>query len=402
MTGRHATMALFVVHALTTSLWVNHIASIKAVSGLGDGQLATALLAASTGALAGTLFYTRIGRWAPTLTPVLAVSCPLALLPVAAATGAASLSLALFGLGVCTGLLNVAMNSCALAVEARTGRAVIGTCHALWSIANVAGCLVVALTLLMGLSPLLTCCVGAAALLGVAVRAGRRVPHAIGMSRPGHRGLASRRVWWFGLLAMGALLCEGAVADWAGVYMHQELGAPLATSTLAYGAYSIATTIGRLVTDRMVGLMGREALLRTGGLVAASGAMGAVFAPSVALAIVGWAITGLGLSVVVPVLYGAVPDFADEPASAIAKVSGLGYLGLLAGPALIGALSHGITLEVGMLVITATATVIGTAGAPLLRPARYPIHQAPADIIPVRTRRGRSATSRWRQMGRRP
>jgi MFS family permease len=126
-------------------------------------------------------------------------------------------------------------------------------------------------------------------------------------------------------------------------------------------------TIGRFATDRVAAVIGAMAIVRYGAALAAVGLTIVIVSPWVAVGLVGWALFGLGLAGGVPQLFTAAGNLDPRASGALmARVVGLGYVGLLAGPALIGGLAHWMPLNVAFIlpVILCIVTVIG---APVLR-----------------------------------
>jgi MFS family permease len=124
----------------------------------------------------------------------------------------------------------------------------------------------------------------------------------------------------------------------------------------------------RLTGDRLSNRLGPVLLVRVGGLVAALGlGMGLAFSQSAPL-LVGWALFGLGLAAVVPQVFSAAA--AVDPARSgrnVALASGIGYLGMIAGPALIGALAQLTSLTIA-LALPAVLALGVAAAAGLVRP----------------------------------
>ncbi|MCT7355164.1 MFS transporter, partial [Streptomyces sp. 15-116A] len=152
-------------------------------------------------------------------------------------------------------------------------------------------------------------------------------------------------VWLLGALAAASLLGEGAAADWAAVHLH-TLHATTALGATAFALYSAGMAIGRLTGDRLTAAIGAPAVVRTGAALAAVGLATGVLVDSVPAALAGWAVFGLGLSGTVPSLITAAGRHGPR---AVATVSVTGYLGLLAGPAVIGALASATTLSMALL-----------------------------------------------------
>jgi MFS family permease len=142
------------------------------------------------------------------------------------------------------------------------------------------------------------------------------------------------------------MLSEGVANDWSVLAMRDVLDAPAATAALAYGAFATAMTIGRFLTDRVAARFGPVAIVRYGSALAALALTMIALAPSIPLAIAGWVLFGIGLSGTIPQLFSAAGHTDANAAGAnVSRVAGLGYLGMLAGPAIIGPLTHVMPLN---------------------------------------------------------
>ncbi|MFD1050035.1 hypothetical protein ACFQ1S_33160 [Kibdelosporangium lantanae] len=110
--------------------------------------------------------------------------------------------------------------------------------------------------------------------------------------------------------------------------------------------------------------------MRYGSVVAAVGIGLVAFAPWIPLALVGWTIFGLGLSGTVPQLFGAAGHLDLEMAGTnVSRVAGIGYLGMLAGPMVIGPLTDLMPLNLTFL-LPVVFCVVASASARILRPRR--------------------------------
>jgi MFS family permease len=174
-----------------------------------------------------------------------------------------------------------------------------------------------------------------------------------------------------GLLSLCSLLAEGSADSWSAVYLHDSLGTSAGLATLGYAAFSLTMACGRLGGDRLAARFGPVALVRCCGLLAAAGLAGALISASPAGAIAGFAVFGAGLSCTFPQLLSAAGN-ADRrfPGSAIARVAGLGYVGILGGPVIIGGIAAwgGLPLALGVPVLLAACIAAG-AGQVRPRPA---------------------------------
>ncbi|OEJ35214.1 MFS transporter [Streptomyces subrutilus] len=388
--GRGATFAYFALNGFLMGMWIVHIPVVEQRTGIDHALLGWLLLLLGGGAfvgmrLAGPLT-DRIGP--RRAVPSGAALCSGALVLPALATDAWTLGGALLVLGLGNGVLDVSMNTHAVQVERGYRRPVMSAFHAVFSVGGVLAALVGALTLSAGWSVVTTLAVTAVAGLAVAALAlPGLLPHqpvshadeAPGAARaPGRRG-TPRRIWFLAVLAFMLMLCEGVANDWSVLHLKSVLGAPAATAAFAYGTFATAMTVGRLLTDRLANRFGATAILRYGAALGAAGLALAAFAPIVPLALIGWTLAGAGLSGCIPQLFSAAGHFDPAAAGAnVSRVAGLGYLGMLAGPAVIGPLTHLIPLNLTLLLPTALCVIAAGVAARILKSTPSPA--APADL----------------------
>lgn len=154
-----------------------------------------------------------------------------------------------------------------------------------------------------------------------------------------------------GAIAFAVLMAEGVAADWSALQMRDRLGVQVGTAALAYGAFSTTMTAGRLVADRVSGRFGRLAVVRWGTVLGAAGFGVIAVSGWLPLTLVGWALCGIGLSGAVPQVFTAAGNLGSANAATdMSRVFGLGYVGLLAGPAIIGWLTKLVPLTTAMVV----------------------------------------------------
>lgn len=146
--------------------------------------------------------------------------------------------------------------------------------------------------------------------------------------------------------------------DWSVLFVKQELGGEPGIAALAYASFSAAMAAGRFGGDAVRARLDSVTLLRVSGILAAAGMTLALIAPAPALALLGFALVGLGLSNVVPVLFSAAAQVPGVTAAhGIAAVSSVGYLGMMAGPPVIGFIAQSSSLTVGLSTVVLFAVV---------------------------------------------
>ncbi|MBT2404236.1 MULTISPECIES: MFS transporter [unclassified Streptomyces] len=368
--ARLATFAFFALNGFVLGMWIVHIPAVEHRTGISHAVLGSLLLLLGAGAFLGMQFAGPLtDRLGSRLTvPAGGALCSAALALPGAAGDAWTLGAALFVLGFGNGCLDVAMNTHAVQVERAYGRPVMSAFHAVFSVGGVLASLAGALTISLGWGTART--LTAVAVLGLAVTAlatpallPRPEPAALpSPARPDTKRRTPPRVWALAGLAFALMLCEGVANDWSVLHLRDVLDAPAAAAALAYGAFATAMTAGRLVTDRVVARTGPVLVVRYGTALAALGLAAGALADSVPVALAGWTLFGVGLSGCIPQLFSAA-GHADQDSSGVnvSRVAGLGYLGMLAGPAVIGPLTRLMPLNLALLL--PVALCLGAAGA---------------------------------------
>jgi MFS family permease len=360
MTGaRRARVAVAVVFAANGAMfgnWAVRIPDVKLDLGLSEASLGAALLVPAAGALVSMpltgALSARFGSRAVTVAMTLVfvtVPCLLGLAP-----SLPWLVPALFVFGVGYGGLDVAMNAQAVTVERTLGRPVMSSFHAAFSAGALVGSLTGALAAAADV-PLVLHLAGtglvllavAAPLLPAMLREERAEPHERGPLFAWPTG----RLLPLAVIASVVLMAEGAVADWSAVHLRQELDATPGTAGLAFTGFSLTMVVGRLLGDRLVARWGRVRAVRVSAVIATAGGLIVVLAPSVPVAILGYAALGIGLACTVPLVFVAAAGDDPEPGPALAAVSTPGYIGFLLGPPVIGGLAEIVGLGTALALL---------------------------------------------------
>jgi fucose permease len=285
---------------------------------------------------------------------------------LALAPGPLWLGAALWFLGASAGALDVSMNAQGVTVERHHWRPVMSSLHGMFSLGGMAGAAATGMiaTLEVALLPhfvaiaALVCALGVAAcrpMLPAAIEAGAEGP---GFARP------SLRILLPGIVALAALLSEGAMADWSAVYLSGNLGASTTSAAAAFAAFSMMMAAGRFTGDRLVARLGGDAVVRGGGALAALGLGLTLLIGHPLLAVIGFGLVGAGLSCTFPVvLSSAARTPGLPPSAAIAAVCTVGYFGFLLGPPLIGGLAELIGLPGALGLVVLLCGLIAALGS---------------------------------------
>ncbi|WP_261398756.1 MFS transporter [Streptomyces misionensis] len=381
--ARVATYIYFVLCGTLMGAWVVHIPAIEDRVGISHATLGGLLVLLGLGAFLGMQvagpLTDRLGS--RVVVPASGILCGAALVLPGLARDPWALAGALLVFGFCNGCLDVSMNAHAVHVEKAYGRPVMSGFHATFSVGGVLASLVGAGAASAGLNPAAgMAAMGAVGIVIALATARALLPAAPVADDPGHGSAAepeaapaprrrsgTGRVWLLAALALMVMLCEGAANDWSALHLKDVLGAPAGTAAFAYGTFAAAMTLGRLLADRFVARFGSLAILRYGAATAAVGITLVALGPWMWAAFTGWALFGLGLSGCVPQLFSAAGHADPAAAGAnVSRVAGLGYVGMLAGPAVIGWLTHLVALDHAFVLLTLLC-VTTAVGARVLR-----------------------------------
>ena len=378
--ARRALSVIFLINGALFATWAVNIPGVRDHLNLNEAQLGAALLAVGLGSLCSmTLTGTWTARYGShRVTWVAAVLCMLSLLPPFLAPSLPTLIAALAVLGAANGSMDVAMNAQGVTVEQRLARPVMSRLHAYFSLGGVIGAALG--TLLVGRVPMTThallvtvVTVAAALLAGRALlpdQAAPTTPASAASTAAPRRAPLSVAAALLGLLCFLGMLSEGANYDWAALYFRDVLNVPGGQAGLGYAAFVTTMTLGRWFGDRLRVRLGDETTVRGGALITALGLALALMTRNPILAALGFALSGLGLSNVVPVMYGAVGHALGG--RGIAQVASIGYGGFLLGPPAIGfiAAHTGLTAALGLaLAGAALITLLGGRAFALIRAA---------------------------------
>jgi MFS family permease len=357
--ARWAVAAIFFLHGLVWGSWVPHIPLAKERLDVGTGVFGLALLAMAGGAvvampIAGALI-NRFGS-AP-MTVISTIFFSVALILPAIAPTLPLFMLAAFAYGATIGSMDVSMNAHGLAVEHAMKSPVMSFFHGTFSVGGMAGALVGA-ALLIYLPPLAHVALASAiGLAGIAWAGSRLLPASVDKGLSGESfAWPTRATIWLGLLCFLTLMAEGSVIDWAAIMLRDRFVIEANTAALGYGLFSAGMAFSRFTGDWLRLKFGAVPLVRLSALLTAVGMAGAVSMPDPALAIAAFAVAGIGLGNIAPVLFaGGGRLEPDAPGRGIAAVTTLGYTGFLAGPPLIGFTAEltGLPVALGLTVIAA-------------------------------------------------
>lgn len=286
-----------------------------------------------------------------------------ALLTLATASSLWLLGAALFTFGGSMGVLDVILNIQGLSVENRANRSMMSNFHGMFSLGTIAGSLLMITLLTLGLSPMFSTLTLLSTVFLLSVFAVRGYLN--------ERTLSSKDafIWPNGWILLVGLMCfivylaEGVILDWSALYLIENKHIATAQAGLGYACFSAMVATGRFIGDGLVQLLGRVRVIVGGGLLAAAGVTLSILSTHWGLGLVGFALCGLGCANVSPVLISSLNKQTHMPTHlAITAATTIGFAGVLAGPAMMGAVAHYSSLSAAFAVLAGLLLVVAMLG----------------------------------------
>jgi Major Facilitator Superfamily len=371
---RAATFATFMVNGAIVGTWVAYIPWMQQKLGVSKSTLGLSLLCMALGSLlamplAGQILHRRPSAGVVRIAGVLA--CLWLPLPLLARTPV-ELGALLLVLGAVNGSMDVAMNAHGVAVERTLEKPIMSSLHGGWSLGGFGASGLVVIATAAGVDPRLWGAIMGVALclgmLAIATRLGSASTHE--GDAGGGFALPSRGVLLIGILCLLAMVTEGAVADWGGIYLRQNLGAGDLAAT-AYTGFALGMAITRLCGDVLNTRLGAARLLRGGMALVAIALAGVLLIGEPLLAVLGFAIAGLGLANAVPLLFSAAGR-VPPPGPSLAAVFTVGYTAFIAGPPVIGFLADQFGLPQTLALLVPASLVVAALGGRVYRATPAP------------------------------
>jgi len=363
--ARIAVTVTFISNGFTAGTFVARIPDFKRILEISNGTLGSSLLFVSIGVFlalrpAGKSAARHGSKpvvfWA---TLALAIACVL----VGLLLSLQWFWISLFLLGYSIATQDVAMNAHAVLVEQRAGRRLMSAFHGMFSVGTLIGGILGGLFSQWEITPLNQ----SLALMVIYIAAAFVVrPMYLPAEADKHDFSAGPRAkhpfifWILGFFGLFAAISEGAAGDWGGVLARDAFGATPFVSTLPYIVFCTAMIIGRFSGDYLAHRFGASLVIASGGIISGTGLTIGLIVGGIPAIMVSWFLLGIGLSVVIPLMFSAAGTLATKkyagviaPSEAVAKVSGVSYFGFVLGPPMIGFIADLIELRSTLFLIAA-------------------------------------------------
>ncbi|PCJ83013.1 MAG: hypothetical protein COA52_19530 [Hyphomicrobiales bacterium] len=361
----------FFESALLTNLFPR-FPDIKTALNLDHAELGLGLLGLSIGTLISLLFaggvVERIGTRKASLIGIVLVSVGMIIPPLAFSMG--SLFVSLLFVGLALAFVEIGMNVDADRTEKWIKRPIMSSCHGFWSLGALAGTGSGALAAGFGLTPfeqmlIFSPVFGSLALFLIFLRPAIQTPPPSGDKNPAF-ALPTKMMLGLCIFPVGMQMTEGAAFDWSGIYMREIVNGTATHIGAAYFAFTLSMALARFVGDRLRTAIGPIRLGQLSSIIGIAGVVILGISTTPELAIVGWALVGLGVAAAFPLSITAAAEFGGRPAAVnVASVFLIAFSAFLIGPPLIGFASNLIGLKLGLMTLLPFC-VIGLILAPEL------------------------------------
>jgi MFS family permease len=344
MKPHHRIFGIFFIFALSMGALLSRLPDLQRKLELTESQLGLLLLTMSVGALVGLTFSSplieKLGAKRTSFISVFGASALYALIPWA--PSAILVAPLFFFAGVFAGAIEINVNLETDRHEARLGYRIMSRAHGMWSLGFFLTAFISAGVRQANISIEVHTFVALIAVVvaGWFVFSGiESAPHRAG----GHEGetplIAFPTMGLAALCVIGAapLLVEGAGIDWSAIYMRDVFHVEPFVGGMSVTIFSLLMAIARLSMDPVVDRYSPRIVAAVLLGIAVAGLILVAVAPGPTLALIGFAMMGLGCSSVYPLAVSAAAQRTDRPASInVASLGQMTFVVFFAGPPLLG------------------------------------------------------------------
>jgi MFS family permease len=354
---RWAVTLFYFSMGLTFATWASRIPDIRVSMGMTEADLGTLLFSIPFGQLCLMPFSGKLAsKYGSHKTVVIGLSFYIcSLIGLGFATERWHLSLALFFFGMFSNLTNISVNTQGIYTEGLFRRAIMSSFHGAWSTAGFTGALVGLGMIALKLSPLSHFSIVGAVLFIVIAANFKYLVKVKSKAAPVKRKFFSKPdpvLLWLGIIAFCCMLSEGIMFDWSGIYFKDVVKAPGPLVVLGYASFMVMMALGRFIGDSVIQKIGRKKMLQISGCMVSVGLFMAVLLPYLVTSTIAFMMVGLGVSTIVPTIYGIAGRSTSLPPSiALQAVSSVSFLGFMLGPPVVGYVAHATSLRVSFAII---------------------------------------------------
>jgi len=353
--SRWAVSSIFFTNGVLYSTYISRIPDIQLYYHLDYRGVGFVLLTGAIGSLVAMPFtgglITQWGSKKVTLTASFSFCLAVALFMLSPTIGI--LSFIFFLKGIVAGVTDVAMNAQAVLVERSYERPIMAAFHGIFSLGMFAGAAAgtIFISLKVDIITHLSIMAGAGFLFVISL-AGNLLREDLDVSidqikKSKFFNIPDTALIGIGIIAFCGMLAEGAMADWSTNFMREVLLASPSLAPIGLSTFSLAMVGGRFIGDQARMFFGDQKLIKLCSIMSIIGVAFIISGLYTWLAIFGFFLTGLGLSVIVPIAYSKAGNTSGiDPGTGISMVTTIGYSGFIVGPPTIGYLADWKGLQV--------------------------------------------------------
>ncbi|MFZ4831832.1 MFS transporter [Rouxiella sp. Mn2063] len=384
--ARMATFVGFMLIGAMMYIWSTSVSAFRSNMGLegaqGDVSFGMIALGIGIGAAVGSI---AIGKFIDIFGPKKVITFTVVLYPISMIALAYvthywfSFAICL-ALGLLRGASDTALNTHGLQVERFYQRSIMSAFHASYSLGGfIFGMLCSYLVGLYPQSATVSFTVSGVILLAISIFISRflldksEIVTEITL-QPGndnhHRSPLSMSVIvimaGFGMLLLCSMMGENAIGDWGQEYLRREVGTSVSIAGFAISLFIGAQFVGRVFGDYIAEKIGAIKVVSICGVLSVLGLTLISYSSQSTLVITGYALFGLGLSCVAPLMISNAGR--KDPANTgrnIGIVNGIGYTGMLVFPAILSFVVHQFGLS-NLFVFPLGLLIIFTVFSPMV------------------------------------
>lgn len=349
--------------------WILYIPHIKHKFLLNDAELGFALFFNACGLLSGIglvpLIHRRIGTGRSTKIGIILL-CIAFNLPLLASSYW-FLCTCLFLMGVLSGFTDVSMNALISIIESRDKENLMSAAHGFFSLGGFIGAGVGSVFLYFFFEPRIHMFLVTVSVVIVNIVLARHYDFITENKENKVKNQDAtflrrvRPVIGLSIIAFIVMFNEGAVEHWSNLYLFEVVGFKQSQAGYGFILFSLSMTIGRFLGDELSKKLGSIKILSYGCFIAILSYF-LILNNETYTSIIGFGILGLGLSIVVPEIFRLAGRNNTLSASdAISTVSGIGFIGFMIGPVLLGIIAKASSLTnsyIGLLFTIIVALII--------------------------------------------
>lgn len=365
-----AIVAFFILSGGTFGVWASRIPAVAQYHALSKQDLGLLLLLLAIGALCSF----SVSGWAADrfgakrVCQFTSVIIVLSMIGIGISPNIATLSLAIFWFGAGHGSVDIAMNVWGSDWQTKSGKSIMGFCHAMWSVGGGMGAASGVVAAYFGVNYAIHFAIVAFTLCALALVTSRNRWNLVDPKGAKLQAfqLPKGNLMWVALVGFCASIVEGSITDWSALLLVSLNQATQSQAALGYTAFSVAMVATRLSSHLLLQRYDIVALARFCAVLTTFALLMTISTNILWISLLGFALAGIGVALFFPLIFqraGNDPVMPSGPA--MASVATLGYGGMLLGPPVIGWVADLTSLRISFFSIAFLCLFI-VYGAPHL------------------------------------